>query len=261
VTQIIHGLHPIYHALKTHPSPIKRIVISRGRNRKPLMEILRLAEERGIAVQWAARDNLTRVAKTTSHQGILAYMEEFTYVEPADIVRRWRETGQKAFILIVDGVEDPQNLGGLIRTANAFGVHGVVIPRDRATPITPIVIKASVGAAFHIPIARVTNIASCIEFLKQRDLWILGAEAGAQRAIYEYDLNLDLVIVIGSEGRGIRHLVKRKCDFLASIPLRGEVTSLNASVAGAVVMFEVSRQRSWGEESHDAAGYPGKRGS
>jgi 23S rRNA (guanosine2251-2'-O)-methyltransferase len=251
VTHIIHGIHPIYHALKTHPSPIKRIVISRGRTRKPLLEILRLAEERGISIQWVERDNFTRVAKRTSHQGILAYMDEFTYVEPSDIVQRWWETGQKAFILIVDGVEDPQNLGGLIRTANAFSIHGVIIPKDRATAITPVVIKASVGAVFHTPIARVTNIVSCLQFLKGEGIWILGAEAEAEHAIRDCDLNLNLAIVIGSEKRGIRALVKRNCDFLASIPLPGEITSLNASVAGALVMYEVLRQRLPGKKSHD----------
>jgi len=251
MTQIIHGVHPIHQALKAHRSQIKRIIISRQKNRRALMEILRLAEERGISIHWVERDNLTRVAKTTSHQGILAYMDEFTYVEPSDIVQRWRETGQKAFILIVDGVEDPQNLGGLIRTANAFGVHGVVIPKDRATAITPVVIKASVGAVFHTPIARVTNIASCIEFLKKKGVWILGTEAESQDPIYRYDLNRDLAIIIGSEGRGIRALVKKRCDFLASIPLSGEITSLNASVAGALAMYEVSRQRLPGKKSHD----------
>ncbi len=251
MTHIIHGLHPIRQALEIHPSPIKRIIISRERNRKPLTEILRLAEEKGISIQWADRDNLTRMAKTTSHQGILAYMDEFTYVEPSDIVQRWMETGEKAFILIVDGIEDPQNLGGLIRTANAFGVHGVVIPKDRATAITPTVIKASVGAVFHTAITRVTNIASCIEFLKEKGVWIFGAEAGTEHAIYDCDLDLDLAVVIGSEGRGIRALVKKKCDFLASIPLHGEITSLNASVAGALVMYEVLRQRLPEEGSHD----------
>lgn len=251
MTQIIHGAHPIHQALKAHRSQIKGIIISRQKNRRALMEILRLAEERGVSIQWADRDHLTRMAKTTSHQGILAYMDEFTYVGPSDIVQKWRETGQKAFILIVDGVEDPQNLGGLIRTANAFGVHGVVIPKDRATAITPVVIKASVGAVFHTPISRVTNIASCIEFLKKKGVWILGAEAESQHAIYGYDLNLDLAIVIGSEGRGIRALVKKRCDFLASIPLPGEITTLNASVAGALAMYEVSRQRLPEKKSHD----------
>jgi 23S rRNA (guanosine2251-2'-O)-methyltransferase len=251
VTHIIHGLHPIYQALKTHSTPIKRIIISRGRNRRSLMEILRLAEQREISIQWADRDNLTRMAKTTSHQGILAEMDEFHYAELSDIVQRWKGTDEKAFLLIVDGVEDPQNLGGLIRTANAFGVHGVVIPKDRATPITPIVIKASVGAAFHTPIARVTNIASCLEFLKKRGVWILGAEAEAESPIYDCDVDLDLAIVIGSEGRGIRALVKKRCDFLASIPLHGEITSLNASVAGALVMYEVFRKRLWRKGPHD----------
>ncbi len=215
------------------------------------MEILRLAEERGVSIQWVDRDHLTRMVKTTSHQGIVAQMDDFKYVEPSDIVHRWKATGKKALILIVDSVEDPQNLGGLIRTANAFGVHGVVIPKDRATPITPIVIKASVGASFHTPIARVTNIVSCLEFLKKKGIWILGAEAGAEHPIYDCDLDLDLAIVIGSEGRGIRPLVKKKCDFLASIPLCGEIPSLNASVAGALVMYEVLRQRLAGEGPHD----------
>jgi 23S rRNA (guanosine2251-2'-O)-methyltransferase len=207
------------------------------------MEILRLAEEGGISIQWDDKDNLTRIAKTTSHQGILAHMDDFTYVEPSDIINRWRATGKKALILVVDGVEDPQNLGGLIRTANAFGVHGMVIPKVRATPVTPIVIKASVGAAFHTPIARVTNIVSCLEFLKERGVWILGAEVEAEHPIYDCDLDLDVAIVIGSEGKGIRSLVKKKCDYLASVPLCGEITSLNASVAGALVMYEVLRQR------------------
>jgi len=214
------------------------------------MEILRLAEERGVPIQWTDRDHLTRMAKTTSHQGIVAQMDDFKYVEPSDIVHGWKATGKKALILIVDSVEDPQNLGGLIRTANALGVHGVVIPKDRATPITPIVIKASVGASFHTPIARVTNIVSCLEFLKKKGIWILGAEAGAEHPIYDCDLDLDLAIVIGSEGRGIRPLVKKKCDFLASIPLCGEIPSLNASVAGALVMYEVLRQRLLEKEPH-----------
>ncbi len=251
MTQIIHGAHPIYQALKAHRSQIKRIIILRRRDRKPLMEILRLAEERGVSIQWVDRDHLTRMAKTTSHQGIVAQMDDFKYVEPSDIVHRWKTTDKKALLLIVDSVEDPQNLGGLIRTANAFGVHGVVIPKDRATPITPIVIKVSVGASFHTPIARVTNIVSCLEFLKKSGIWILGAEAGAEHPIYDCDLDLDLAIVIGSEGRGIRPLVKKKCDFLASIPLCGEITSLNASVAGALVMYEVLRQRLAEEGPHD----------
>ncbi len=258
--QIIHGAHPVQQALKAHGSPIKRILISRRRNRRPLMEILRLAEERGVPIQWANREHLTRMAKTTSHQGILAQIDDFKYVEPSDIIHQWKATGKKALLLIVDGVEDPQNLGGLIRTANAFGAHGIVIPKDRATSVTPIVIKASVGAAFHTPIARVTNIVSCIEFLKERGIWILGAEAWAEHPIYDYDLDLDLAVVIGSEGRGIRTLVRKKCDFLASIPVCGEIASLNASVAGALVMYEVLRQRLLEKEPHAQAGNPGKKG-
>jgi 23S rRNA (guanosine2251-2'-O)-methyltransferase len=258
VIHIIHGIHPIHQALKIHPSPIRGITISRGRDRGSIAEILRLAKERAISVQWADRRELTRMAKTASHQGVVAHMGEFRYAEIDEIVQRWESTGEKAFFLIVDCVEDPGNLGGLIRTANAFGVHGVVIPKNRATAITPVVIKASVGAAFHTPIARVTNIAACLEYLKKRGVWVLGAEAKGQCSIYDCDLDTDLAIVIGSEGRGIRPLVRRKCDFLASIPLRGEVSSLNASVAGALFLYEVLRRRLPGKGSHDKAGNPRK---
>jgi 23S rRNA (guanosine2251-2'-O)-methyltransferase len=250
VTQFIHGTHPICEGLKARPSPIKKILISRSRNRRSLAEILRLADEKGVPIQWEDKDELTRLAKTSSHQGMLAQMDDFKYAELPDIVHRWKAAGTRALLLIVDGVEDPQNLGALMRTANAFGVHGVVIPRDRAASITPIVIKASAGAVFHTPIARVTNIASCLGVLKKHGVWILGAEVGAERSIYDFDFDLDVAIVIGSEGRGIRLLVKKKCDFLASIPLAGEVSSLNASVAGALVMYEAVRQRWSREGSH-----------
>ncbi len=250
MTQFIHGTHPICEGLKARPSPIKRILISRSRNRKPLAEILRLAEERGVPIQWEDKHELTHLAKTSSHQGILAQMDEFKYAEIPDIVRGWKAAGTRALLLVVDSVEDPQNLGALIRTANALGVHGVVIPRDRAASISPIVIKASAGAVFHTLIARVTNIASCLEVLKKHGVWILGAEVGAERSIYDFDFDLDVAIVIGSEGRGIRLLVKKKCDFLVSIPLAGEVSSLNASVAGALVMYEAVRQRWPREGSH-----------
>jgi 23S rRNA (guanosine2251-2'-O)-methyltransferase len=250
VTQFIHGTHPICEGLKARPSPIKKILISHSRNRRPLAEILRLADEKGVPIQWEDKDELTRLAKTSSHQGMLAQMDDFKYAELPDIVHRWKAAGTRALLLVVDGVEDPQNLGALMRTANAFGVHGVVIPRDRAASITPIVIKASAGAVFHTPIARVTNIASCLGVLKKHGVWILGAEVGAERSIYDFDFDLDVAIVIGSEGRGIRLLVKKKCDFLASIPLAGEVSSLNASVAGALVMYEAVRQRWSREGSH-----------
>lgn len=146
-------------------------------------------------------------------------------------------------MLILDSIEDPQNLGSLIRTANSAGVHGVIIPKDRASSVTPTVVKTSAGATEHTMISQVTNIAQTIEMLKKQGIWVIGIEGDAKQSIYKTDFNIDVAIVIGGEGKGIRRLVKEKCDFLASIPMNGQVSSLNAGVAGAIAMFEVLRQR------------------
>jgi 23S rRNA (guanosine2251-2'-O)-methyltransferase len=161
------------------------------------------------------------------------------------MIERWRSTGDKALIVVLDGIQDPHNLGSIIRTANACGVHGIIIPKDRAVGVTSTVVKASSGATEHTPVAKVTNIVTALKTLKEEGLWIAGATGGEGMGIYSdtFDATMDLAVVIGGEGKGIRPLVKKQCDFLVSIPMRGEVESLNASVSAAVVLYEIIRRR------------------
>ncbi|MBI3753814.1 MAG: 23S rRNA (guanosine(2251)-2'-O)-methyltransferase RlmB, partial [Deltaproteobacteria bacterium] len=178
------------------------------------------------------------------HQGVVGILAEFKYADIEDILERWKSSEAKAIILILDCIQDPQNLGSLIRTANAAGVHGVIIPKDRAAEVTPAVVKASAGAVEHTLVCRVTNIADTIDKLKDAGVWIIGIEADGKEDIYSFDMNnIDMAVVIGSEGKGIRRLVKERCDVCLSIPMKGGISSLNASVAGGIALFEVLRRR------------------
>jgi len=186
------------------------------------------------------RSQLDSLTKNAPHQGVVGFIDQFHYADLDEVLQG--DEGDP-FLLILDGIEDPRNLGAFIRTADACGVGGVIIPKDRAAGITPAVAKSSAGAVFHLPLVRVTNIASTISKIKERGMWVLGAAAEAPTEIYDHDLAIPLAVVIGGEGRGIRPLVKRECDLLASIPMQGRVNSLNASVAGAIILYEVQRQR------------------
>jgi 23S rRNA (guanosine2251-2'-O)-methyltransferase len=170
--------------------------------------------------------------------------KEISYVDLEDILSRPKEEMTKALFLILDGIQDPQNFGSLIRTALGCGVHGIIIPKDRAVGITPTVIKASAGATAHLPIAKVTNLSRTIEALQKVGIWVYGASGEAKEKLYELDLSMDVAIVIGAEGKGIRPLVKKKCDRLFSIPMKGPLTSFNASVSGGMILYEAMRQRS-----------------
>jgi len=177
------------------------------------------------------------------HQNVLAVIEEIPYADIRSILSFWKRSERKAFLLILDGMQDPQNFGSLIRTALGCGVHGIIIPKDRAVGITPAVMKASAGAAAYLPITRVVNISATIEDLKKEGIWVYGATGEIRDLIYQFDLNIDVAIVIGSEGKGIRPLVKKRCDRLFSIPMKGPVSSFNASVSGGMILYEVMRQR------------------
>jgi 23S rRNA (guanosine2251-2'-O)-methyltransferase len=178
------------------------------------------------------------------HQNVVGLIKETQYADLGEILSQWRKEGTKALLLILDGIQDPQNFGSLIRTALGCGVHGMIIPKDRAVGITPSVVKASAGAALHLPIARVVNIATTVDTLKKEGIWVYGASGEAKDLIYNVDLNIDLAIVIGAEEKGIRPLVKKKCDRLFSIPMKGPISSFNASVSGGMILYEVMRQRS-----------------
>lgn len=240
--QVIYGINPVIEALKAPETKVKEILIAQSRKGN-VEKILHLAEEQQIRVRYQERNDLTAFAKAKFHQGVVAVVEGYGYATLEKIIDQWKKSGFSALILVLDSIQDPQNLGALIRTANVCGAHGVIIPKDRAARITPTVVKASAGATAFTPVARITNIASTLERLKQEGIWIVGTAGETETSLFQQDLTVDLAVVIGSEGRGIRPLVLNKCDLTVSIPMRGQISSLNASVAAGIILYEVVRQR------------------
>ncbi|MBI5344156.1 MAG: 23S rRNA (guanosine(2251)-2'-O)-methyltransferase RlmB [Deltaproteobacteria bacterium] len=241
--RVIYGINPVREALKG-TSPIEKILISSERSDRVIADIIRDAESAGVPVERAGKALLDRTAGGDNHQGAVAvFSEGFIYSDMDRLISAWKKSGHKAFFLILDSIQDPQNLGSLIRAAVAAGVHGVIIPKDRATAVTPSVVKTSAGATAHAMIARETNLVRTIERLKEEQVWVTAIEADAKEEIYSANLQSDIALVIGSEGKGIRRLVREKCDLEASIPASGGINSLNAAQAGVVAMFEAVRQR------------------
>jgi 23S rRNA (guanosine2251-2'-O)-methyltransferase len=243
MSQIIYGIHPIEEALKSSHLQFQKILIGTQKPHPPIQLILNLASKRHIPVAFTTQEALEQMAHGGLHQNVVGILKEIPYVDIGEILSHWKKEGKKALLLILDGIEDPQNLGSLIRTTLGCGAHGIIIPKHRAAGITPTVVKASAGAAAHLPIARVVNIAVTIGVLKKEGIWVYGATGEAKDPIYHLDLNIDLAIVIGAEGKGIRPLVKQKCDRLFSIPMKGPLSSFNASVSGGMILYEVMRQR------------------
>jgi 23S rRNA (guanosine2251-2'-O)-methyltransferase len=243
MVQIIYGIHPVKEALKSSRFEIQKILISTRTPHPPLQSILDLANQRKVPVAFTTKESLERMTKGGVHQNVVGLIEETPYADLGGILSHWKKEGTKALFLVLDSIQDPQNLGSLIRTASGCGAHGIIIPKDRSVGITPAVIKASAGAAAHLPIARVVNIATTIDTFKKEGIWVYGASGEAKELIYQLDFNGDLAIVVGAEGKGIRPLVKRKCDRLFSIPMKGPVSSFNASVSGGMILYEVMRQR------------------
>lgn len=243
MSQIIYGIHPVREALTSSSLRFQKILVSSRNPSSSLQMILDLAQKRNVPLAFSDRETLDQMVKGGLHQNIIGIVEETSYVDLEEVLARPKQEGTKTLFLILDGIQDPQNLGSLIRTALGCGVHGVIIPKDRAVGITPAVIKASAGAAAHMPVARVVNIAMTVDRLKKEGLWVYGASGEAKDRIYDLDLNIDLALVIGAEGKGIRPLVKKKCDRLFSIPMKGPVSSFNASVSGGMILYEAMRQR------------------
>ncbi len=244
MTQIIYGIHPVKEALKSPYIQFQKILIGTQRSHSSLQTILDQATKKQIPITFTTKENLNQMAKGGLHQNVIGLIKETPYADLEEILSQWRKEEGKALFLILDGIQDPQNFGSLIRTALGCGVHGIIIPKDRAVGITPSVVRASAGAALHLPIVRVVNIATVIDALKKEGIWVYGASGEAKDLIYNFDLNIDLAIVIGAEGKGIRPLVKKKCDRLFSIPMKGPISSFNASVSGGMILYEVMRQRS-----------------
>lgn len=240
--EIIYGLNPVLEALRSDRRAFE-LFVAEGSSDRKMEKLLSLAAEKGVPVRSREKRDIARICGSDHHQGVALKVEAFAYSDLSDILNRWREAGQEGLLIVLDGVQDPHNLGALIRSAACAGAHGVIIPKDRAARITPAVEKASAGAVETILVAQVVNIAQTLDELKTEGFWIFGAADSSQASVYKQDFTGNTVLVIGSEGEGIRPLVRRKCDVLVSIPMGGGVSSLNASVAGGVILFEIVRQR------------------
>lgn len=222
---------------------INKILLADGDREGQVSEIVALAKERGIVLQFVERSKIESVAGGLRHQGVLAYVAPVAYAELDDILAKAEAAGEPPFLLLLDELEDPHNLGALLRTADATGVHGVLIPKRRSVPLTATVAKTSAGAVEYVPVARIGNISQTLKALKEKGFWVAGADMDGQQNYYEADLTGPLVLVVGSEGKGMGRLTKEQCDFIVKMPMVGKINSLNASVAGSILMYESMRQR------------------
>lgn len=241
---IIFGRQPVSEALASR-APLKKIILAQGTSGPNVADLIKIAEAQHVPLQTRPRQELERLAQTDKHQGVVAFMPGVEYVDCETILENARrdKRGQKAAVMLLDGVEDPRNLGAILRVAECAGMHGVVITKRRCAEVTAVSIKTSAGAAFHLPIAQVTNLAATLDFFKKQGLWIVGLEGEAKESIYAMEAKMPLAFVMGSEGQGLHRLIREKCDFLYRIPMAGKVDSLNVSTAAAVVCFEMVRQR------------------
>ena len=222
---------------------INKIFISDGEKHGSINKIIALAKEKKVIINEVSKAKLNQMSQTENNQGVIAIVPPFNYCEIEDILDLAKKRDEKPFILILDGIEDPHNLGSIIRTAETAGVHGIIIPKRRAANVNSTVAKVSAGAVEYMKIARVNNINDAINTLKENDVWICGTDMDTNKYYYDEDFTGGIGIVIGSEGYGISRLVKENCDFLVKIPMKGKITSLNASVSAGIVMYEVVKQR------------------
>jgi len=239
---IIEGRNAVIEALKSDRT-IEQILIAQGDTQGSINVILGIAKENGIVVKEVDRRKLDMMSETGSHQGVIAIVTPYKYFAVEDILKEAEARGEKPFIIILDEIEDPHNLGSIIRTAEVCGAHGIIIPKRRNVGVTPTVYKSSAGAIEHMRLAKVTNINAAIDSLKEKGIWVYGADMDGENYCFDTDFAGGCALVIGSEGRGISKLTKEKCDVLVKIPMMGKITSLNASVAGGIMMYEVLKQK------------------
>ncbi len=243
MSEIIYGRKPVLEVLRSGKK-IEKILIDKNLSRSKINEILTQAKKLQIPVEKISAKLLFKITGIEKNQGVAAIIPSFEYASLSDILAISVKRQEPHFLALLDGIEDPHNLGAIIRSAEGAGVHGIIIPERRAVGLTATVAKTSAGALAYVPVAQVSNLNYTIDSLKKQNIWIIGADQNAQQIYYEADFTLPLGIVIGSEGKGLHRLVKEKCDFLVKIPMYGQVNSLNASVAAALLFFEVRRQRS-----------------
>jgi 23S rRNA (guanosine2251-2'-O)-methyltransferase len=248
--QYLAGKHPVLEALKAGRA-LNKIWLSEHAQRHLVGPILEEAKARGVVVQYADKRKLDQMVPDLTHQGVVAQAAAMAYVEVEELLARAAERGEAPLLVLLDEVEDPHNLGSVLRTADCTGVHGVIVPKRRSASLTAVVAKTSAGAIEYVPVARVSNLVQTIEKLKDAGVWIAGAAGEAETDVYRSNLKGPLAIVIGNEGRGLSRLVREKCDFLISLPMFGRINSLNASVAAGVILYEALRQRRGAEGGGD----------
>lgn len=238
---VIEGRNAVIEAYRAGKT-IDKIFILDGSQDGPMMTIKREAKKNDTLIKFVDKERLDQMSETGKHQGVIAYIAAYEYAEVSDMIAAAKEKGEQPFLFLLDNIEDPHNLGAIIRTANLAGAHGVIIPKNRAVGLTATVARTSAGALNYTPVAKVTNLSKTIEELKKEGLWFVCADMGGT-TMYQLDLKGPIGLVIGSEGDGVGRLVKEKCDMVASIPMKGNIDSLNASVAAGVLAYEIVRQR------------------
>ncbi|MFC3885273.1 23S rRNA (guanosine(2251)-2'-O)-methyltransferase RlmB [Bacillus songklensis] len=239
--EYIIGRNPVLESLRSGRE-INKIWLAEGAQKGPVNQITQLAKQNGVLVQVVPKKKIEQMVEG-NHQGVVAQVAAYQYAELDDLFQKAEERNETPFFLLLDEIEDPHNLGSIMRTADAVGAHGIIIPKRRAVGLTATVAKASTGAIEHIPVVRVTNLSRTIDELKEKGLWIAGTDAKGKEDYRQLDGTMSLVLVIGSEGKGMSRLIRDKCDFLVRLPMVGKVTSLNASVAASLLMYEVFRKR------------------
>ena len=238
---LIEGRNAVLEAFRSGRT-IDKVFMLDGCQDGPVRTIVREAKKHGAILNFVEKERLAQISQTGKHQGVIAYAAAYEYAEVDDMLKLAEERGEDPFLILLDGIEDPHNLGAIIRTANIAGAHGVIIPKRRAVGLTAVVAKTSAGALNYTPVAKVTNLAKTMDELKKKGLWFACADMDGE-TMYRLNLTGPIGLVIGSEGEGVSRLVKEKCDFVAGIPMKGEINSLNASVAGGILAYEVVRQR------------------
>lgn len=240
---VIFGLHAVLALLNTQPERVKRLILLKERADQKMQSVIDLADEHHIPMEYAPRHELDRLTDQKNHQGVVAFSElAKTYAE-SDLDSLLNSISGPLFLLVLDGVQDPHNLGACLRSADAAGIHAVIAPKDKSVGLTPTVAKVASGAAQTVPFIQVTNLARTLRELKERNIWIYGAEASAEKTLYQTDLKGSIALVLGAEGSGLRRLTREHCDVLMNIPMNGSVSSLNVSVATGIFLFEAVRQR------------------
>lgn len=244
--QFIFGLHAVEALLQKQPQRVLRLCFQQGREDVKVAALIVLATDLGVRIEYASRQELDRMTDAANHQGVVAFCLKAPSYTENDLKQLLANTTEPPFVLVLDGVQDPHNLGACFRSADAAGVHAIIAPKDKAASITAVVSKVASGAAETVPFVQVTNVVRTLEMLKELGIWIYGAAGEAQQTVYQTDLSGPIALVLGAEGEGLRRLTREHCDVLVKIPMRGTVASLNVSVATGIFLFEAVRQRQGG---------------